>query len=208
MRKLAWRGSNIAWALAGGCWLMVLVGGFALLHRYEATPGSDGDPARTWPAGVAIPREPHGLTLVLALHPHCPCSAATCQELERILATRPDGAKLHVLLFKPADVSDDWTATATTRSLEGLPNVRCWIDEDGKLAELFGAATSGEVLAYDGQGKLRFAGGVTPLRGQTGPNSGSDTLTALLDGKPIESNATAVFGCSIRSTPVRGEGGN
>ncbi len=208
MRGMAWSKSGFVWMLAVGCWLMVLAGGFAALHRYEARPGSAGEPAKTWPAKVAIPLEPQGLTLVLALHPRCPCSAATCQELERILTAKPNGARLHVLLFKPADVSDDWTATSTTRSLEALPNVRCWIDENCKLADIFGAATSGELLVYDARGKLRFAGGVTPLRGQAGSNPGSDALMALLDGKPIELRTAPVFGCSIRSTSVQDRGEN
>jgi hypothetical protein len=206
MRELAWSKSRAALVVAVVAWLGAVTSGFAIYQRYESTPGSAGAPTVDWPADASIPLERQGLTLVLAIHPHCPCSAATVHELERVLAPRPGRARLNVLLFKPANAPDSWASSSTSRTLANMADSKIWLDACGRKAARFGAVTSGQLLVYDGDGRLRFAGGITPLRGQNGANAGSESLEALLDDTQTELRHTPVFGCSLITAPATPEG--
>ena len=187
MREFALCRSRVALAVAVVAWLGAVASGFAIFQRYDSTPGSAGAPTVDWPSDTSIPLEPNRLTLILAIHPHCPCSAATVDELERVLASQPGRAKLNVLLFKPANKPDRWASSSTSRALGDMADAKTWLDAGGQQAARFGAVTSGQLLVYDAGGRLRFAGGITPLRGQTGANAGSEALKALLDDNPARS---------------------
>jgi hypothetical protein len=198
--------STLVPALVGAAWLIAVACGFAVLHRYASTPAHVGIVPSSWPVQDRIALEVDRLTLVMAIHPRCPCTRATALALEELLASRPGRARLNVLVYKPAQAPDSWAATPISRSLSALSDVRSWIDPDGALATRFGAVTSGQVLAFDARGCLRFSGGVTPVRGQVGPNAGYAALASLLDDKPVQQKNFPVFGCSILSAPS-GRGG-
>jgi hypothetical protein len=70
-------------------------------------------------------------------------------------------------------------------------------DVDGTEARRFGALTSGQVVVYDADGRLRFSGGITPARGHAGDNAGRSAIIALLEGASSASVETPVFGCSL-----------
>ncbi len=193
-------------AFVGIAWLMAVASGFAVLHRYETTRASAGSPPESWPIQHQLSLETDRLTLVVAIHPQCPCTRATARALEELLADRPGRARLNVLVYQPAEVTENWTSTPTVRTLSALPDARCLVDLEGKLAGQFGALTSGQVLAFDTTGHLLFSGGVTPVRGQLGPNAGYSALAALLDNKPALDRHSPIFGCSILSAPS-GRGG-
>jgi hypothetical protein len=193
-------------ALVGAAWLIAVASGFAVLHRYASTPAHVGIVPSSWPVQDRIALEVDRLTLIVAIHPRCPCTRATALALEELLASRPGQARLNVLVYKPAQASDSWAASRISRSLSSLPDAQSWIDADGALASRFGAVTSGQVLAFDAHGELCFSGGVTPVRGQVGPNAGYAALASLLDHKPAQQKKFPVFGCSILSAPS-GRGG-
>ncbi len=203
MRVMAWSKSRAVLAVAVTAWLAAVASGFAIFERYESTPGSAGAPSIDWPAGTAIPLESNRLTLVLAIHPRCPCSAATVEVLERLLAARPGRTKLNALLFKPDHKPASWASSSTSRTLANMADTKTWLDDEGREAAQFGAVTSGQLLIYDSEGHLRFSGGITALRGHSGANAGSDALLALLDGQPTEIKHTPVFGCSLLSAPIQ-----
>jgi hypothetical protein len=133
---------------------------------------------------------------------------ATISELERLLTERPGRAALNVLLFKPAQQPDNWTSSASSQALAQWANTRLWIDEEGSEAARFGALTSGQLLIYDAGGRLRFAGGVTPGRGQSGASVGSEAVAAVLEGACAEWMQSPVYGCSLFGAPATGTGRN
>ena len=66
--------------------------------------------------------------------------------------------------------------------------------------------TSGQVLLYQPSGRLAFSGGITPARGHSGDNPGSDAVLSLVrrearqaDGVPV---TCRVFGCPLFDNPV------
>jgi hypothetical protein len=180
-------------------WLTVLSAGVVLLMRHTYRPGATGTPAREWPVETKLERARDRPTLVVVLHPRCPCSRATIAELDRALARTTDAATVHALLLTPRELADAWGDTDVRRRIAAIPGVRITEDVDGREAARFGAATSGHVLVYDAEGQLAFDGGITAARGHEGDNHGAARLAALLGGRIPTSplDATPVFGCAL-----------
>jgi hypothetical protein len=73
-------------AIVVTAWLALVVALIAATERRDAAPGAMGEQPRRWPAATRLALADDGLTLVLLLHPQCPCSVASVEELERLLA--------------------------------------------------------------------------------------------------------------------------
>ena len=184
-----------------GCWLLAATSGMAVLWAYGATPGTPAEPPRTWPTTSALVREPGRPTLLVFAHPHCPCTRATVEELDRLLASVDEMPQVQVLFAKPDGTEPAWEHTDLWSRAESIPGVSVARDDGGAEADRFGAATSGQVLLYDVAGNLRFAGGITPSRGHAGDSAGRSTLQELLASRHPPQDETPVFGCALHEAP-------
>lgn len=178
-------------------WVLVVSSGFALLLTYAARPGGVGPDAPAWPRNVSISPAADHYNLVLSIHPKCPCSNATAEELATILAHTRSAMQVHVLVYTPADALSAWSRTSLVEAIERLPNVALTLDPDGAQAARFGALTSGDAQLFSPAGTLLFHGGITPSRGHMGDNAGSDAIKELVLGRSSTTHATPVFGCSL-----------
>jgi hypothetical protein len=184
-------------AAVAGLWLAGAVGGMGLLWNYSITPGTAGDPPSAWPASSRIPQRPDSLTLIMAVHPQCPCSRASIGELSALMARTTGRLRAWVIFVRPPGFSTDWAKSDLWRSASAIPGVTAVVD-DGREARLFGAATSGQTMVYDGGGRLLFTGGVTAARGHWGDNAGVSAIAALLgDPAPRANGKTPVYGCPL-----------
>jgi len=194
------------WQWAGiALWMVLAVLGMGSLTEYSATAGRETDFPEKWPAHSSLDYAPTKPTMVLVLHPHCPCSRATVEEFSRILADAPTAAKTYVLLAQPPEADGAWSDTELAASVRALPGVEVLVDIDEVETSHFGAVTSGTTLLFDTNGALRFAGGITASRGHAGDNLGAQTLAKLLaPGAAAQSDLalTPVFGCPLQ-TPNR-----
>jgi hypothetical protein len=180
-----------------GVWSLVVGAGTAMLWEYGSRPGAAAEPPGRWPDESAIGRARDRPTLLVFAHPQCPCTRASLEEIDRLLASAPDRPEVRVLFTKPLDTPPAWDATDLWRRAAAIPGVTVARDDDGREARRFGVATSGQVLLYDAGGRLRFAGGVTPSRGHAGDSAGRSALLELLAGAPSVDATTAVFGCAL-----------
>ena len=166
------------------------------IRRFESTPGRAADALQSWPSTSRIPRAPGEWRLVMLIHPHCSCSRASLSELERIIEKSPRSLRTYIVVYRPSDFANGWEKTDVFTSASRLPRTRIVLDQDGHEARLFHGFTSGQTYLYDGDGKLRFSGGITLLRGHAGFNSGSAEVMNI-----VRSNAGSgthpVFGCAI-----------
>jgi hypothetical protein len=178
-------------------WLVIVGTGFTLLARYQNASGSIGRTPSDWPHQTRVELDQKLNTLVMFVHPQCPCTRASMEELNRLLARCHGNVAAQVWFFKPAGFSADWTRSDLWRSAAAIPGVTVHEDPDGAQARLFGAETSGFVLLYDPHGKLRFKGGITGSRGHAGDNAGEDSVVSLLDGHGVSLTQTPVYGCSL-----------
>ena len=168
-----------------------------MLLRHDFTPGqSSGKVPERWPNGTALTKRPGLPMLVMAVHPNCPCSRASVEQLERI-ASQDEHPVQVVALFLDSPARE---ASATWKSVANNPDIQAVVDKHGGLAERFGALTSGEALLYDAEGQLRFHGGLTPSRGHSGPGRGVEVVLALAAGQRIAFSSTPTFGCSLLET--------
>ena len=178
-------------------WLCAVSTGLWMLWGYENSPGAGAQPPKRWPAESRMERAPDGMTLVMLAHPHCPCTRASIGELDSIMAHAQGRVTAYVLFLKPAGFADDWEKTDLWKSAASIPGVTALIDDDGIEAGRFQAATSGQTILYDAEGRLIFSGGITASRGHYGDNAGQSAIVSLVNTGEAERTETLVFGCPL-----------
>jgi hypothetical protein len=178
-------------------WLIVVGVGFVVLMKYQATSGTVGSTPSQWPSAAQISLDHNCPTMIMFAHPKCPCTDASMEELNRILAQCSGKVATHVLFFKPADFSDGWVRTGLWQSAAAIPGLAVQEDRDGAQARLFGAETSGYLVLYDRHGRLLFKGGITGSRAHAGDNAGEEAIVSLLTGQTASLTQTPVYGCSL-----------
>jgi hypothetical protein len=178
-------------------WVSAVSAGLWVLWGYENTPGVGAKPPVLWPNNSGIQRAQGSATLVVMVHPHCPCTRATIGELAAIMAHTQGRLTAYVLFLKPAGFSEDWERTDLWRSAASIPGVNVTIDEDGVEARRFNSSTSGQTILYDSAGRLLFSGGITASRGHSGDNAGRSAITSLVNNEAADRAETFVFGCPL-----------
>jgi hypothetical protein len=190
----------------GVVWLLSVSAGLAALWVYARAPGVAAAPPERWPADSGIAPAPDRATLVMLVHPHCPCSRASIEELSRLMAHADGRVAVHILFLKPSDFPEGWEKTDLWRSAAAIPGTTIRSDPDGVEAARFHAATSGQVILYDAGGRLVFSGGITDARGHAGDSAGRAAIASLIRGAAA-APSTPVFGCALRdpdATPCEG----
>lgn len=185
--------------LSGLAWLAACVGGSAVLLHYASTAGEAGATAPLWPGESGLSPNPAGETLVVAVHPHCPCTRATMVELNEVMLALRGRVKAYVLAVKPHEFPAGWEDTDVVSSARRIPGATVVVDLDGQKAALFGAQTSGEAMLYDGRGRLMFHGGITEGRGHIGDNPGVERILSLVRTGKADKNESLVFGCPLNA---------
>ncbi len=179
-------------------WALSVCAGMCFLVAYSFGGGALARPRLAhWPEGTGITPEPGVATLVVALHPKCPCSRATVAELSRLLTHAPSAVRTHILVVRPTGAPEGFEHTDLWRTAGTIPGASLRVDPGGRVAALFGAQSSGHVVLFDEHGLLRFEGGITAARGHEGGSDGQDAILAVLAHDPARARAPA-FGCRLR----------
>ena len=188
-------------AAAVALWVPTVAFGVNVLWKYSTTPGHPATPPLDWPANPPIERGTARATLVMFVHPQCPCSRASLGELAIIMAHTPRPLEATVFFYLPAGEASAWARTDLWRTASAIPGVRVFEDRAAAAARTFGALTSGQTLLYNPDGHLLFRGGITGFRGHSGDNAGRSAILALLEMKTPWHNTspvrTPVLGCSL-----------
>ncbi|HXB60398.1 MAG TPA: hypothetical protein VNU95_12565 [Candidatus Acidoferrales bacterium] len=183
-------------------WLLTIGVGIAMVLRYENTSGAVGATVPHWPSVTQVALDPGRDTLVMFVHPKCPCTRATVGELNRIMTQCGGHIVAHVFFLQPAGFSDDWVHSGLWSTAAAIPGVSVQADPKGLIGQKFGAETSGYVLLYNPAGQLLFSGGITGSRGHAGDNAGEDAVIALVNGQNPGLTHTLVYGCSLLNEPL------
>lgn len=177
-------------------WGMSVSLGFWGLWSYASAPGTAEVAPVAWPAESTLPRTPARWTLVMFVHPRCPCTRASLTELEKLQARSAGQIDMRIAVLQPSGVTTDWTQTSLCRHAFALPGAVVSLDASGSEARRFHARISGEVMLYDPAGRLAYHGGITAARGHEGDNPGSDAILNLIAGD-VASAACPAFGCPL-----------
>ena len=183
--------------VAGMLWLAAVIAGSLAMLRYANTPGHAAQAPLQWSANSLIARDSQRATLVMFVHPRCPCSRASVGELSLLMAHCQGRVNAHVLFFKPAGSAAEWAETDLWRSAAAIPGVEVHSDDGGVEARRFHAETSGHTVLYDRARRLQFSGGITAARGHSGDNAGRSAIAALVNGGAPQERGTPVYGCSL-----------
>lgn len=178
-------------------WATVVLVGGVILQTYANTPGQTGLEAAVWPQGSELTSNSDTATLVMFVHPRCPCSRASLNELSRLTSTCGDQLKTLIAIHQPSSQTQAWVETTLQTMASEVPVAKVVMDVDGREAEHFGAVTSGHVVLYSPQGNLMFSGGITASRGHEGNNAGRNAIERLVSGSTVERDSTPVFGCPL-----------
>lgn len=198
-----WAAVPIGW-VAVSIWGLAVGSGFVLLTTYQNAPGTPAQAPATWPADSQIEPASQQATLLVFVHPHCPCTDATMEELARLMRHVQGRVRTRAVFLQPESFGADWARTSLWRRAESIAGVVPRRDRAGRETDRFGVATSGQVLLYGADGALRFQGGITAGRGHEGDNAGRAALRALLTGNRPAKNQTFVFGCSMHEDGTTG----
>src|ERR1043166_9186030 len=93
---------------AAGLWLIAAAGGSWCLFKYESAPGSVARTPGQWPVATRIEASHDLPTLVMFAHPQCPCTRASIENLNRLLARGRDRVSATVLFFQPSNRPPEW----------------------------------------------------------------------------------------------------
>lgn len=179
-------------------WAAVVAGTLFKLEVYEGRPGSPMAPVIAWPKGSALLPDPLRPTLLCFLHPQCPCSRATLDELDRLLTAQQGQATAYAVFIEPAGAPSGWLHTDLVRHAGRIPGVRVVRDYLGAECRLFGARISGDIALYSPGGKAEvFCGGITPSRGHEGESTGAREINSYLSTGRVTSHSSPAYGCSL-----------
>jgi hypothetical protein len=184
-------------------WLLLASIGFAGLARYGAKSGESQPAPSDWPADTRVAFAADHSNIVMAIHPRCPCSQASLEELARLLPKCPRDVHLSFLVWRGASLPAGWEKASVAELAARFPAAAVFIDTDGAEAERFGAATSGHLVLFGKEGRMLFSGGVTAARGHEGACPSQDALLARLQGETRLPYSSPVFGCPLRGPHAR-----
>ena len=182
-------------------WLAVVTGAMYGLHAYSNTDAPIIAAPTNWPSDTIINRDVSHSTLVMFLHPRCPCSEASVGELDELVTLHPELA-VRLVFVQPEYSPSTWSRGTLRDAAERIRGVQIVDDLDAQESHRFHAATSGETLLYDQDGTLMFQGGITVARGHFGDSPGRDLVQSHLrccchGGAPTEPTTAKVFGCAL-----------
>ena len=185
--------------IALALWGLAIGAGVLYGYWYEATAGETDRVETHWPAETSLVLAEDQPTLLMFVHPRCPCSRSSLSELARLMTHCQGRVKTEVLFLAPIAFPEEWTQTDLWTHAARIPGVTATLDVDGAEHQRFGASVSGEVLLFQPDGQLRFHGGITASRGHSGDNLGRSALESFLLHRRLPADTSPVYGCQLRT---------
>ncbi len=189
--------------IAGIVWVTSLAYGFLLLllHDFDARKAEPMKPIDLALVSQVVHRS-DAVHLIVAVHPKCPCTQNTLNELERLLAHATEEYYVTALAFVPTEHSSpedqrQWLVSTNIDSIQRLQHFEIVNDLGGEIAADLEMEISGTIAVLGKDGDTIFRGGITGSRSCVADNVGSQTLARILAGKTVSQTVTPVFGCSI-----------
>ncbi len=172
--------------------------GFLALRHEAYFPAPEMAIGPTFPVNSLLALDSHRPTLMLFVHPQCPCTKATFDELDELRLQTNDRLAVTIVFTIPANVPTGWEKGELLTMAEKMQGIHVVLDPGGSLAGEFHVLGSGHVLVYSSAGRLLFSGGITPSRGHEGDSAGRSAIVQLTKGPaPPKAIREPVFGCTL-----------
>ncbi|MDQ8196538.1 hypothetical protein QEH56_00170 [Pelagicoccus enzymogenes] len=194
--------------LVASLWVGGIAAGSIAMWNHEYSSAEPNDAPLSLPPQLqtfASAEKP--ITLFMAVHPDCPCTGASLEQVDRLIARNPDSIRLVGLVRggeeSAAHSEHDFQTGTYWKRLSAMPNAQPVADANGALARLLGTHASGATIAYDQSGNLRFQGGLTASRGHAGPSRALTELESIArQSAPLELCTTPTFGCALENDSI------
>lgn len=174
-------------------WLLLAAVAWHLLFRHAYYPSKTPRPEES---RISV-QTSNCYRVLLFAHPLCPCTRATLMELDESLARIPAKTSIKIVFetagLNPEEVSN----SALVHFVKERQRIEVQFDAQGRESRRFGATVSGEVLAFDPAGRLRFRGGLTPGRGHQGDATGQAQFERIVSGSSTDFCCAPVYGCRL-----------
>lgn len=190
--------NGVKWTLIVLGWLVLVAFSLHRLFLHATTPAVSEPAPKVFPAASRLPRAPDNNTLFMFVHPECPCTRASLEELSGLLVEQPTKVSA-VLVVASALSGEPWESTTAGSIAQRVPGLAVFADRDGSEALRFGAHASSHVVLYDALGRLQFSGGITGSRGHVGDNVGLQTVKQLIQHSAPSAQQHAVYGCPLEN---------
>ncbi len=185
-------------AVSVAIWFLLLGFAYFSLLAYSTERGEQVKTQNTdWPAASHLEKDRDKFTLVTFIHPHCPCSRSSLNELCKIMSRAHKNINCQVVFLKPDELGAGWEKTDLWQTANTIPGAKCLVDKNGAEAQNFSARTSGQTFLFDNKGKLVYSGGITGSRGHEGDNPGQLAIEDLAMSKKSKNSCSPVFGCPL-----------
>ena len=109
------------WAGVAAAWGAVVVLGLLYLEAYADRPGDSGAPPAVWPAQSRVKRDGRRPTVLIFLHPQCPCSRASLAELVHVVERCRTRVLRSTPCCWPVQAFDRWGRSRIEQDLAGIP---------------------------------------------------------------------------------------
>lgn len=184
-------------------WFFSSVGALAYLWTYETMACPKGITPTQWSNQGLLKRENNKPIMIMTLHPKCPCSDSSLEELAWILTHSLQSIDTYILFIRPSMAEAGWEKSKYWKKAKELPGVYVMTDIDGNESRRLGGTTSGHVIFYNNQGQLLFSGGITGARSQVGNNPARQALLEIINHKRNQTIMTSVYGCALETPANR-----
>ena len=164
-------------------------------EQYERTPGAKFDAPLERPPESSLDFSHDKFTLIMFVHPHCPCVSASVTELETIATRYEEKLSARVVFVRPPGVPTEWEKGSLWTQVGKCAHLTSTIDEDGVEAGRFGARTSGHAYLLSPEGRIVFEGGLTESRG--GCASKQSSIGMWIEHDRDAPSSTPVYGCPL-----------
>jgi peroxiredoxin len=155
-------------------------------------PGTDGQThaLRQAPAAAKV-------TVIEFFSADCPVQRAHDARLKELAALRPQGVQV---LLVDSEAGASLARDAAEVKARGYP-FPILIDDRARLAQALGARFSTYSVLLDGEGRIRYRGGIDGERSHIGPKTRfvlRDGVERLLSGQSPDPSETKALGCFLR----------
>ncbi len=177
-------------------WLLLLPAAICVQLRYDSLPGIAAVPKTAWPAASKIKYSTITNTLVMVLHPRCPCSRASVQQVASMMNTT-NPPKCIFLFYTPSIFAKGWEKTDIWNQASEIPDSVLISDIDGRETKTSEHPHPDRPTFFDRQGFLRYSGGLTEGRGHQGECRNLEAAIKALNDSHKPTTFGAVYGCPV-----------
>lgn len=187
-----------------GVWLAVIAGVFLFIFWHDITPSgrlAERQTLNTVANGnlqtalETLNLNPDQLSVLVFIHPECPCTPASLRTLSRLVDECTADFDLQILVASYGDTNSLQSTNA--RLAEAIPKATVQPDPNGTIAQSLDAHVSGTICVVAPNNNLLYLGGLTNSRGCETIGPHFQIIKQVIQNRWSAAVTTSVYGCDL-----------